>query len=147
MVDPARLRSLLGRLAERRADLERYVGRAPDAYIVDEEAVAASKYRLITAIEDALAIANHVIASEGFRSPADSADAFAVLRERDVLDRELGERLQAMARFRNLLVHVYADVDDGRVHRFLQEDVDDFDEFTRAVLEAFPSVEGDESPA
>ncbi len=140
MVDPDRLRSLLGRLAERRANLERYAGTAASAYLEDGETVAASKYRLLTAVEDALAIANHVIASEGYRSPADSADAFVVLQERDVLGRELGERLQAMARFRNLLVHVYADVDDRRVHRFLQEDLDDFDEFIRAVLRAFPDV-------
>lgn len=147
MVDPDRLRSLLGRLADRRGTLDRYAGTDPADYLEAEEAVAASKYRLITAIEDVLAVANHVIASEGYRSPAESADAFAVLREHDVLDRQLSDRLQAMARFRNLLVHVYAEVDDRRVHRFLQEDLGDFDAFIRAVLESFPELEPDDGTA
>jgi uncharacterized protein YutE (UPF0331/DUF86 family) len=80
-------------------------------------------------------VANHVIASEGWRSPADYADAFAVLREHDVLSRDLADRLAAMARFRNLLVHVYAEVDDARVHRFLREDLGDFEPFASAVLD------------
>lgn len=147
MVDPDRLRYLLGRLADRRGRLDRYAGTDPADYLEAEEAVAASKYRLITAIEDVLAVANHVIASEGYRSPAESADAFAVLREHDVLDRPLSDRLQAMARFRNLLVHVYAEVDDRRVHRFLQEDLGDFDAFIRAVLESFPELEPDDGTA
>lgn len=60
--------------------------------------MAASKYLLITAIEDVLSIANHIIASEGWRSPADYADAFAVLREHDLVSRDLAERLATMAR-------------------------------------------------
>ncbi|HSM08112.1 MAG TPA: hypothetical protein VLA33_03750 [Gemmatimonadota bacterium] len=42
---------------------------------------------LINVIEDALAVANHVIASEGYRSPGDYADSFRVLEEQ-VLDAE-----------------------------------------------------------
>lgn len=135
MVDPARLRRLLGRIADRRERLAAYADRDRDTYLGDEEAVAASKYLLITAIEDVLSVANHVIASEGWRSPADYGDAFAVLREHGVLSRDLADRLASMARFRNLLVHVYAEVDDGRVHRFLQADIGDFDEFASAVLD------------
>lgn len=135
MVDPDRLRKLLGRIADRRERLARYAERDLSSYLGDEEAVAASKYLLITAIEDVLSVANHVIASEGWRSPADYADAFAVLREHHVLPRDLADRLAAMARFRNLLVHIYAEVDDARVHRFLREDLGDFEAFASAVLD------------
>lgn len=135
MVDPGRLRKLLGRVADRRERLAGYGERERDDYLADDEAVAASKYLLVTAIEDVLSVANHIIASEGWRSPADYADAFAVLREHDVVSRDLAARLSSMARFRNLLVHVYADVDDARVHRFLQADLGDFEDFTTAVLD------------
>lgn len=141
MVDPARLRTLLGRLRERRDKLRAYEALSKEEYLEKEEARLASKYLLLTAIEDVLAVANHVIASEGFRSPADYVDAFAILVDNEVLDRKLGERLQAMARFRNLIVHVYAEVDDERVHRHLSEDLPDLDDFARAVLEAFPELE------
>lgn len=135
MVDPDRLRKLLGRMADRRERLAGYSHRERDDYLTDDEAVAASKYLLVTAIEDVLSVANHIIASEGWRSPADYADAFAVLREHDVVSRDLAARLSSMARFRNLLVHVYADVDDARVHRFLQADLGNFDDFATAVLD------------
>ena len=91
-------------------------------------------------IEDALSAANHVIASEGYRAPADYADAFRSLREAGVLDAELADRLEAMARIRNLLIHRYADVDDRRVHGYLHQDLDDLDAFMVAILDAFPEL-------
>jgi len=71
VVDAGKLRALLTRIGERRARLARYAERALADYLADDEGVLASKYLLVTAIEDTLAVANHVIASEGFRSPAD----------------------------------------------------------------------------
>lgn len=143
MVDPSRVRALLARLGERLDRLQRYAVRSKEDYLDDEEAVLASKYLLLTAIEDALAVANHLIASEGWRSPLDYADAFRALAEHDVVTRGLGRKLEAMARFRNLLVHVYADVDDARVHDFLREDLQDLRAFASAVLEAFPELGGE----
>lgn len=141
MVDPARLRRLLGRIADQRERLARYGDRGAEDYVDDEEAVAASKYLLVTVIEDMLSVANHIIASEGWRSPADYADAFVVLSEHGVLSDELAGRLAAMARFRNLLVHVYAEIDDYRVHRFLAEELGDLEAFSSAVLELLDEEE------
>jgi uncharacterized protein YutE (UPF0331/DUF86 family) len=135
MVDPARLRALLSRLESRLRELEPYAATEVDTFIADRQAVNAAKYLLVTVIEDALAAANHVIASEGFRSPSDYADAFRSLSEAKVLDPELASRLEAMARFRNLLVHVYADVDDRRVHLFLRADLEDLRRLALAILE------------
>lgn len=111
-----------------------------DSYLRDRRAVHASKYLLLTAIEDALAVANHVIAAEGYRAPTDYADAFRSLRDAGVFDAELSDRLEAMARFRNLLVHLYAEVDDRRVHNFLGEDLTDLEAFATALLNAFPDL-------
>ena len=38
-----------------------------------------------------------------------------------------------MTRFRNLLVHVYAKVDDSKIYEFLEEDLEDFDLFAREI--------------
>ncbi|MGH7572585.1 MAG: DUF86 domain-containing protein, partial [Gemmatimonadota bacterium] len=70
----------------------------------------------------------------------DYADAFRVLAERAVVGPDLGRRLEAMARFRNLLIHIYAEVDDERVHSYLREDLADLDAFVAAVLAAFPDL-------
>lgn len=140
MVDPGRVRALLARLSQRRERLERYALRSLPEFLADEEGLAACKYLLLTAIEDVIAMANHVIASEGYRSPADYGDAFRILVEQRVLEPGLGVRLAAMARFRNLLVHVYAEVDESRLHDILQNDLADCDAFSAAILCAFPDL-------
>lgn len=140
MVDPQRLRVLLARLNEQRLRLEAYGALPVEEYLAVEEKVLASKYLLLTAIEDALSVANHLISSEGMRSPTDYADAFRVLSAAGVLQEDLASRLENMARFRNLLVHVYAEVDDALVHSFLRTDVEDLTRFAGAVLDAYPSL-------
>jgi uncharacterized protein YutE (UPF0331/DUF86 family) len=137
MVDAARLRSILSRLRARRQQLQRYADREQPDYVADSEAVYASRYLLLTVMENALSAANHVIASEGYRAPSDYADAFRSLREAGILEAALSARLEAMARFRNLLVHQYAEVDDRRVHEFLRRDRADLDAYVGAILHAF----------
>lgn len=39
-----------------------------------------------------------------------------------------------MARFRNLLVHLYGQVDDGRVYEIIHENLGDLDAFRNAIL-------------
>ena len=140
MVDAGRLRAILSRLQARQRELAEYAALTQERYLADARGVYASKYLLLTAIEDALAVANHVIASEGYRAPSDYADAFRSLREAGVVDAVLAGRLEGMARFRNLLVHQYDDVDDRRVHAILRQDREDLDGFAGAVLRAFPDL-------
>lgn len=111
-----------------------------EGYVADPQVVAASRYHLLTAMEDALSVANHVIAAEGYRAPTDYADAFRSMSEAGALASDLAARLEQMAGFRNLLVHEYAKIDDRRVHAFLRGDLDDLDRFVAAVLAAFPEL-------
>jgi Ribonuclease HepT-like len=78
-------------------------------------------------------------------APAATRELFASVGralegEAGVLGAELAGRLERMARFRNLLVHQYAEVDDPRVFEFLRKDVGDVDRFIAAVLAAFPAL-------
>lgn len=40
-----------------------------------------------------------------------------------------------MARFRNRLIHIYWDIDDERIHGFIQEDLEDVPAFVEIILE------------
>lgn len=112
-------------------------------YLGQPEKVHASKYLLLTAIEDGLAAANHIIASEGLRAPSDYADAFRSLAESEIIAAPLSLRLESMARFRNLLLHTYAIVDDRRVHDFLRNDLDDLRELARALPDRFANADAE----
>lgn len=56
-----------------------------------------------------------------------------VLAELGAIDEALRTRLVHMARFRNLLVHVYVRVDDGEVYRVIRENLDDFDQYLASL--------------
>ncbi len=69
-------------------------------------------------------------------------DVFRVLAKHAVIDRELAERMMELARFRNLLAHVYWEVDDEQVYSIYQEDLGNIDEFMTQV-EAFLAAKQD----
>lgn len=56
-----------------------------------------------------------------------------ILGELGVLKQDLKVRMSKMARFRNLLVHLYWKVEDREVFRIITGHLCDFDEYLRAV--------------
>jgi uncharacterized protein YutE (UPF0331/DUF86 family) len=78
-------------------------------------------------------LANHVIASSGWRTPTDFRDGFTVLEERGVLPSDLAERMRALAGLRNRLVHVYEDIDDRIIYASLPEGLSDLSEYAAAI--------------
>ena len=103
------------------------------AFVTDADARDIACYRLLIAIEAALALCYHVSARRLRVAPEDYAGCFVALERAGLIEAELSERLQRMARFRNLLVHVYWTIDYGRIHELLQGDIDDLAVFSRTV--------------
>lgn len=137
MVDPQKARHLLSLFRRYRGYLADLAGR-PDGELLGDFAVLGGvQHYLLLAIETVLDLGSHVISSEGYDPPANYADIFRVLRDEGVLDPPLAERLMAMARFRNVLVHLYAEVDEVRVLRILRESVGDLDAFVAVLRERF----------
>ena len=118
-----RLRELAGHLRDAVRQLREVAVLPRDAFLADSRTVNSAKYLLIVATEAALDICNHLAARRGARSPEDYADCMVVLAEIGVIDNDLRTRLVRMALFRNLLVHVYAKVDDGDRKRSCRERV------------------------
>jgi uncharacterized protein YutE (UPF0331/DUF86 family) len=139
MVDAGRLRALLDRIGEETGHLERLAAMPDERLLDDPDLLAAVKYRFVVAIEACIDAGEHVIASEGLPAPADFAGVFTVLAQRGFLPGDAVTSLQAMARFRNLLVHGYAIVDDHRVVSILRSGPADLRRFVaelaRSTLE------------
>ena len=83
--------------------------------------------------EAALALCYHVATRRLRKAPEDYAACFATLAEADLVPSDLSERLQQMARFRNLLVHIYWKLDYGRVYDIIQRDIGDLRQFGSAM--------------
>jgi uncharacterized protein YutE (UPF0331/DUF86 family) len=128
-----RLRGLAGQLRSALSELNEVAGMPVESFVRDRRAVNSAKYLLIVATEAALDICNHLVSRRGERSPADYADCIGILGEMGAIDSDLRGRLVKMARFRNLIVHLYWKVDDHEVHRVIREDLADLDRYLRAV--------------
>ena len=87
--------------------LERIKVLSRDAFLADQDVLDLACYRLLIAIEAALQICFHISAQRLHQVPEEYAECFAILGEAGIVSSGLSEDLQKMARFRNMLVHVY----------------------------------------
>lgn len=105
-----------------------------DAFLADQDLIDIACYRLLIAIEASLALCYHVSARRLRKAPEDYAACFGELGEAGLLAPDLMRRLQQMARFRNLLVHVYWKIDYRQVHAILGSSLADLRAFTAAMV-------------
>ena len=113
--------------------LERLQALSRDAFLADQDTLDLACYRLLVAIEAALALCYHVSAKRLHRVPEEYAQCFANLRDAGIIPADLTERLQQMARCRNLLVHMYWRIDYGQVYDILHENLQDLRTFAAAI--------------
>ena len=125
VVDPERLSRLLRRVTDDLTVLTTYGAVPPDDLADDAVRLGHVKYVFVTLLEACVDAAQHVCASQGYGPPATNADAVLLLARHGLLDEDVADAMAQAVRFRNLLVHGYAEVDDRRVVAYLQalEDV------------------------
>lgn len=122
--------------------LREYAGRDADAILANPEAIRSARYALVVRVEAAAAICNHVCARRLLVSPDSYADCFQRLADGGVIPADLGPRLASMGRLRNLLVHVYEQVDDRHFVDILRHDLGDVDAYLLAIDRLLPEVPG-----
>jgi len=89
------------------------------------------------AIEACIDIGEIIISDLRLRAPQTSREVFDVLAEAGVLDKKFAQRFASVAGFRNILVHDYLKIDYQQVAKFINERLDDFNEFARQVAEFY----------
>jgi uncharacterized protein YutE (UPF0331/DUF86 family) len=130
------VRQRCSEIAESLARLERLRQLPKAEFLASQDAKDIACYRLLLAIEAALALCYHWSAKQLRATPEDYAACFGVLAEAALIPRPLADRLQQMARFRNLLIHMYWKVDFERVYQILHNDLGDLRAFAAAIAAA-----------
>jgi uncharacterized protein YutE (UPF0331/DUF86 family) len=102
------------------------------AYLASEDLRMMSERRLELAIQICIDIGAHLVSELSAATPSDYAGIFTSLADAGHLDRGLGRRLADAARQRNLLVHLYLEIDDRKVFASLGH-LDDLRDFAAAV--------------
>ncbi len=135
--DPEVLQGKIDLIEEHLDLLEELTKRDYEEFIAERRNVLAAKHALQESIEACLDIGNHIIARKGFRRPDDYKGIFTILKEEKILEEDLANNLVEMAKFRNLLVHMYGDVDNKQLFSILQNNLNDLRGFIKAMLRTF----------
>jgi uncharacterized protein YutE (UPF0331/DUF86 family) len=105
-----------------------------EEFLKDRDLQDIACYRLLIAIEATLSLCYHVAAKRLKKIPGEYAECFAILAEAGIIQGALSERLQKMARFRNLLVHIYWKINYEAVYEIIQQNLSDLRFFSQIIV-------------
>ena len=134
-LNPDLIRSRCAEIEDSLNRLEEFRSVPRDVFLANRDMLDIACYRLLIAIEAALALCFHVSAKHLHQVPEEYAGCFGLLHQAGILPADLTERLQQMARFRNLLIHVYWKVDYEQVHKVIHDQLDDLRVFSATVAQ------------
>jgi uncharacterized protein YutE (UPF0331/DUF86 family) len=124
----SRLRNELAYLKTERASLNAF-----HQYEEDVRLRKAVERTLQVAVEICLDIGRRIIHIEGFAFPETNTEVFETLHREGIIGKDLLRSLVEMARFRNLVVHLYERIDNILVYDILQNHLDDFESYMAAI--------------
>ena len=136
MVDPEVFDRRLSKLEQLLKQLRQAAKNDWEAFRANEWLQASVERWLHLAAECTLDLAHHLIADRGWRTPTSYRDSFQILEENGVLSTELARQMEGWAGLRNVLVHLYLDVDRRRLHEILTQDLDQLELYADAVSRA-----------
>jgi uncharacterized protein YutE (UPF0331/DUF86 family) len=96
-------------------------------------------HTLQMAAQAALDVASHIVSDERLGEPQTNREMFALLERSGWLTVSLSARMQAIAGFRNLVVHGYAKIDPNILRDIVVHRLDDLCEFAAAIRRRIPS--------
>lgn len=89
--------------------------------------------RLEYAIEDVFDICHVINADLSLGIPSSEEDVIENLRNRGIIDSDISDKLMAMRRFRNIVVHRYGKIDDRIAFSLLENELGDFKLFNERI--------------
>lgn len=128
-----RLKTLSEEVRRAYDNLSEYAGLSGDEILSDRTVLAAVKYNFIVAIQAVIDICHHIVAKLASKVPDEYGECFLILKEMGYIDADHAVKLKSMAGFRNILIHLYHEVDDKRVIKHLKEDLQVIDDFLNVV--------------
>ncbi len=133
MVDRDKVDGLLHHLQRYTGYLAETVRQNRQSFVDDPQAIGSLRYYLQVSIETCISIGNHIIATDRLRPPKDYKDVFRVLAEAGVLTDDLSTTMRELAGLRNILVHLYLEVDDGLLYDEIATQLGDFAAFSGQI--------------
>lgn len=106
-------------------------------FLADYRNYDSAKYNLQTSIEALIDIGNHIISRKNWGVPETNADTFRILAEKDVISKNKLSDFVAMSRFRNMVVHLYQEIDEEEIYRIIENNLEDFTYYIKRIYKLF----------
>ena len=137
MVDQTLILRKLAELEEYLRQIDEFSSVSVEDYSGDWKTRRIVERTLQIMIELCIDIAGHIISDRRLRVPVSYADTFKSLAEAGLITPHILDVMAKMAKFRNIVVHQYENVDTEIVIMILRKHLDDFLVFKDAVLQMF----------
>ncbi|MCG3142659.1 MAG: hypothetical protein HDKAJFGB_04187 [Anaerolineae bacterium] len=131
--DPDRIAEHQKTIKENLRHLDAARGRSENDFLNDKDALDATKYRLQTAIQAMMDISNHLCARLNLVTTQDTGECVRALQAQGFFPQDHATMYVKMIRFRNVLVHLYGEVDNKRVYGILENELDYFRMFLMEI--------------
>lgn len=90
-------------------------------------------HAMLVSIQATIDVATYLIAEQGLRKPMTYRETFEILGQSELISEKLAEELSDLAGFRNVLVHIYWQLDLDQVYGILQNDLETLKFFLQEV--------------
>ena len=133
-VDKAMIQDKIDVIEKNLRFLSEYKTLKNNDFVKSYKDIQAVKYSLFEIIEACIDIAAHIISTKDLERAETYAEMFEILGKNTIIEKDLSNKLANMARFRNILVHSYAKVDNSKILLFVKEELDDVSHFIKSIL-------------
>ncbi len=134
-VDPLVVKARLDTILERITRLRIVEQLSEDQFWVDETTQSAVERNLQIIAQAIIDICTHLVAHNHWGSPGTYSDAVRVIAKHKVIDSDLADRLIDFVKLRNVLVHLYLEIDLKIVYKSAKSIIIDAKTFTDDILE------------
>lgn len=107
-------------LAQAKDELQDLAKKSKEEFFIHSHYLGSTKYHFIVAIEAIVDISNHLISKLSLGKPKSYTDVFKILGQTGIFSEDNVKTFIQMAKFRNLLVHLYWQVDKEKVYEILR---------------------------
>jgi len=113
--------------------LENYKNYSQKEIIDDINLRGAVERYLYLACQSAIDLAESVISYKDLRKPATTKEAFSILEEEKIINKNLSENLMNMVGFRNIVAHDYEKINYDILYDVLKNKLEDIEEFAKII--------------
>lgn len=140
-----RLKVLSEEIRDALDNLREYASLSDTEILSNKTILNAAKYNFIVAIQAVIDICHHIVARLSGKVPDEYGECFLILKDMGLINPEYAIRLKSMAGFRNVLIHLYHEVDNERMCKHLKNDlwvIENFLEVIKTVVEQTGKQDG-----